>query len=164
MFVNLIWINLLKNNGILNEINYDFIIRINYVMCIVNLLPIFPLDGYMIIKAIMQLFNPYKKALKISLIVSLIAFGIFLTYNFVSFQPMISIFLLFEQIRHILNYKELYKKFLIYKSLFKKHKRYRIIDDYQMYKDCNNYKFENAHILNDMDIALKELSKNRFIT
>lgn len=158
-FVNLPFLNLLYNYGYINQINFDFIIRINYTMCFVNLIPIFPLDGHMILKAIFQLFFPYKKTLKITMVISIVCFLLFLTYNFISFQPMISIFLLIEQIKHMINYKENYKKFLIGKTLFKKQKKYKIINDYQMYKDVNNYKFENKKMLNDVDIATIELKE-----
>lgn len=162
IFINLPWIVLLFNNGYINEINYQFLFRINIVMCVVNLIPIYPLDGYMIVKALLQLFFPYKNSLKISIIISLLFLVVFIGYNFISFQPMITSFLILEQIKHIVNYKNLYRKFLVYKSFLRKQKKYKVIDNYQMYKDCNNYKIENEKILNDVDIATKEL-KNMLI-
>lgn len=158
-FVNLPVIYILYKYSFINEVNSNFLLRINYSMCIVNLLPIFPLDGYMIFKAFLQLFFPYKKSLKCSTIVSIISFVLFLTYNFISFQPMISCFLLIEQIKHVYDYKTIYKNFLIDKSMMKKKKRYKVIQDYQMYKDVNNYKIEKEKVLNDADIAAVELKQ-----
>ncbi len=159
MILNLPWIILLHKNGWINEINYQFLFRINIVMCVVNLIPIYPLDGYMIVKALLQLFFPYKRALNISIIASFIFLTIFIGYNFISFQPMITSFLILEQIKHLFNYKNLYRKFLVFKSMLRKQKKYKVIENYQMYKDCNNYKIEEGKILNDVDIATKELRK-----
>ena len=53
----------------------------------------------------------------------------------------------------------LYKNFLIYKSKIKKQKKYKVINDYLLYKDVNNYKIEKDKVLNDADIAAKELKK-----
>lgn len=159
MFINLIWIKLLYENNLLNDFLYDYIIHINVLMCFANLLVIFPLDGYMIFKGILQLFIPYKKALKVSMIFSIITFFFFVLYNFISFQPMITIFLFLEQIKHIKDYKKLYQDFLIRKTKRKKERKYKVINDYLMYKDYNNYKFESKKVLHDNDIAIIELKK-----
>lgn len=159
---NLLWINIFYNLAFLNKINYDFLLQINLAMCLVNLLPIYPLDGYMIIKAILQKFFPYKKALKIANIISLISFIIFIFYNFISLQIMLTIFLLIEQIKNLLQRKNLYQKFLIYKSKLIKHKKFKVIPNYLMFKDVNNYKIEKNKILNDQDIAILELQKTNY--
>ena len=130
-------------------------------MSILNLIPIYPLDGYRILKAFLQLLVPYKKALKISNIVSTISFIFFMFINFISLQILWSMFLLIEQIKNIKNYKKLYKRFLIDKTNKKLLKKYKMIEDYQMYKDVNNYKIENDRILSDFDIATIELARFR---
>lgn len=159
MFFNIVWIELMFKYSIINEINYSFIKRINVVTCFGNLMPIYPLDGYVVLKGIIQLYFPYKKALNISNVVSIIFLIAFIIYNFISFQPLVTIFLIVEQIKNLKNYKLIYKNFLIYKSKIMKHKKYKIINDYLMYKDVNNYKFEKSTVLNDTDIAIKELKK-----
>lgn len=156
---NFIVIFLLKKYEIINIVNYNYLFRYNYLMCLLNLLPIFPLDGYMLIKAILQKFITYKKALKTSVILSLSFFVIFLIFNIFYFQPMVVFFLLIEQLKNIFLWKETYKKFLINKSLNKKEIKYKIIKDYNMYKDANNYKFEDEKILDDKTIASIELKR-----
>lgn len=157
--INLLWITLFNKIGLINSINFEKILLINFLMAILNLLPIFPLDGYMIVKAILQLIMPYKKALRYSLIVSVLFLFLFTIYNFYKFQPMVLFFLIIEQFKNIKQYKVLYKQFLIYKTLGKKHKKYKMIKNYDMFKDCNNYKLENKIILDDVKIASKELNK-----
>ena len=147
----------LKKINLINENNFNFLTKVNYLMALFNLIPIFPLDGYRILKAILQLFIPYKKALKISNIISFICYFLFLMINFISIQIMLSSFLLSEQLKNIKNFKIVYKYFLISKTNKIKHKKYKMIDDYQMYKDLNNYKVENENLLSDYEIATREL-------
>ena len=72
---------------------------------------------------------------------------------------MILFFLLIEQVKNVLEYKNIYKKFLINKSLNKRKKKYKIINDYSMYKEVNNYKLEVNKILDDKQIASIELKR-----
>ena len=64
-------------------------------MFIINLLPIFPLDGYVIIKAVFQTIFSYKKSMNIANVISIIGFVLFFIYNIYDFQPMVLFFLLF---------------------------------------------------------------------
>ena len=116
--------NILFKTNIINNVNYEFLLNANLIMCLLNLLPIFPLDGFIVIKAILQLLIPYKNVLKVSTIISLISFIGFCIYNIFDFQPMVLFFLLIEQIKYILSYKNNYKNFLIYKTLFKKERSF----------------------------------------
>lgn len=63
------------------------------------------------------------------------------------------------QFQYIKEIPILYKKFLFSKTYYKKHKKFKIIKDYDMYKECNNYKFENNEILDDKMIAFKLLGQ-----
>ena len=100
---------------------------------------------------------PYKKALKISMIASLMFFSLFILVNLITYQPMFTFFLLIEQIKNIITQKEKYKYFLLIKLINKKHKKYKIISNYSMYKDFNNYKIEGKEFINDYQIAKIEL-------
>lgn len=157
--VNIVVFSVMKNNNIINKVNYNYLFRYNYLMCLLNLLPVYPLDGYMIIKAFFQKILTYKKAMKMSLIISLIFFIIFALSNIYYFQPMVLFFLLLEQVKNIFGYEDIYKKFLIEKSLNKRKKKYKIISDYSMYKEANNYKVEANKILDDKQIASIELKR-----
>ena len=155
--VNILVFRLLYEYDFINQINYDYLSKINIIMALVNLLPIFPLDGYKIFNNILLTIFPYKKSLNISMFTSFISFVGFIFINLITNQITFTMFLLFEQIKNIFNFKYLYKRFLIHKTNYKKTKKYRIVKDYQMYKDINNYQFEKDKILNDFDIATIEL-------
>lgn len=161
-FINLIWINLFLKLNLINYVNYEFLSDANLIMCLLNLLPIFPLDGFIVIKAFLQLIFPYKNVLKISMLISLFSFVAFAIYNIYDFQPMVLFFLLFEQIKYFVFLKKSYKNFLIFKTMNKKEKKFKVINDYNMYKDANNYKIESQKVLNDSNIAQIELKNIKF--
>ena len=156
-FINIIWISLFYRNNFLTSINNNFLTTKNFVTFIVNLLPISPLDGFNVLKGFLQMIFPYKKALKISMITSLIFFSLFILVNLITYQPMFTIFLLIEQIKNIIIQKKKYKVFLLIKLINRKHKKYKIINNYNMYKDFNNYKIEGKEFINDYEIAKIEL-------
>ena len=159
VFINILIANSLFTYNLISIISFNNIISLSIAMALCNLLPIFPLDGYKVLKSMLQIFIPYKKALKVSNIISLIAFTSFIFINFISFQLTITLFLCFEQIKNLKNYKQIYKRFLIYKTMNKKKKKFKMINDYQMFKDVNNYQIEKNKILDDYDIATIELKK-----
>lgn len=158
-FLNIIWIKIFYECDLINYVNYNFLSVINFVTFAVNLLPIAPLDGFNALKGIMQIIFPYKKALKYSMIISLVFFAFFILINAITPQPMFTFFLLIEQIKNIMLQKNKYMDFLLTKLVNKKHKKYRLISDYNMFKDVNNYKIENSKFINDFDIAIIELKK-----
>ena len=160
-FLNIIWIEIFYRYELINFVNYNYLSSINFVMFVVNLLPIVPLDGFNVLKGIMQMVLPYKKALKYTMFISLVAFILFIFVNIITYQPMFTIFLLIEQIKNIILQKEKYKEFLLTKLINKKHKKYRVISDYNMFKDINNYKIENDQFIDDSQIALIELNNTK---
>lgn len=158
-FINIVWIGILYRYNIITTVNYNYLKVINFVTFSLNLLPIIPLDGFNVLKGIMQILLPYKKSLKVVTIVSLVFFALFILVNIITYQPMFTLFLLIEQIKNIITQKEKYKKFLLTKLVNKKHKNYKLITNYDMFKDFNNYKIEEKKIINDYDIAKKELKR-----
>ena len=54
----------------------------------------------------------------------------------------------------------LYRRFLYIKTSNKKYKRFKVLKNYNMYKEKNNYKIEQEKILDDRMIALKLLKEN----
>ena len=159
MLINMLVFSFLYRYKIINDINYNYLSKINVLMALINLFPIFPLDGYKIFNNILNNIFPYKKSLKISMIISCVFFMFFVCINFISNQFSLTLFLLFEQIKNIIGFKSIYKKFLVSKTKLVKLKKYKFIKNFQMYKDINNYQIENDKILNDFDIATSELRR-----
>lgn len=100
---------------------YELFLIYNTTILLFNLLPIIPLDGYQFLRCIWEILFPFKKAFKISFVISLVAVFLFITYN---------------QIFSLNNY--LIVSFLIYK----------IIYEYRNFK-YQNTRFELERYLND---------------
>ena len=100
---------------------YELFLTYNTTILIFNLLPIIPLDGYQFLRCIWEIFLPFKKAFKISFIISIISVLLFITYN---------------HLCSLNNY--LIITFLIYK----------IVYEYKNFK-YQNYRFELERCLND---------------
>lgn len=158
-FINLAFINILYKNQLISYVTYNFCLNGNIAINLFNLLPIYPLDGFKIFNGLVQYLLPYKKSLLSGLFVSIIFFISLLVYNIFNPQIVITIFLFIMQFQYIKEIPILYKKFLFSKTYYKKHKKFKIIKDYDMYKECNNYKFENNEILDDKMIAFKLLGQ-----
>ena len=66
--------------------NIDFVFDINIFLAILNLLPVYPLDGYNILKCVLNLFNKqiflkYVEYIVLSLLFILSIFTFFFSYN-----------------------------------------------------------------------------------
>lgn len=156
-FVNFLLIQLCFKIGWISQHTFAFLNDANKIISLFNLLPIYPLDGYQIIKGFLSLIVPFKTTLSISITISLIGFCFFVIYNFFHLQLFLLLFLFLEQIKHLHDYKKMYQRFLIFKTRRKKYKHFKIIHNHFMYKDKNNYLITENKIYDDVDIAYEEL-------
>lgn len=135
IIVNILLMPFLK--GELSEIN-------KYIL-IFNMLPIYPLDGGLVIKGILSYFVEYKRLLKILPFISIVAVGFLFFVSFSNLNMfLILIILLFRNIEELKNYKLKYQAFLLNKYInpnIKLNNRFinRIKDViYHFYKGFNN--------------------------
>ncbi len=121
----------------------------NIILLIFNILPIYPLDGFMIITSILSNFMPYKKVMKLMGIISLL-FLILLTFITVFFHLglnsiLFTIYLFKLTIDYLRYQKKNFKSFLLSKILYPNNRLQNkkinndtlIIDN--IYKGKNNY-------------------------
>ena len=104
------------------------VVQINAAIILFNLLVIPPMDGYFICKHLLAYFIPYKKVLKINIIISLCL--IFLIIFFLKISLMYYCYLIYFFILTIINYKNIrndFESFLLkkYLSINLKLKNYR---------------------------------------
>ena len=115
----------------------------NTTILIFNLLPIIPLDGYQILRCIGELIFPYKKAFRISAIISVVFIIFFITFN---------------QIFSLNNY--LIVTFLIYKMITElKNFKYQ---NYRFELERVLYNFKYHHIKNEKKPNLNLLKKDTY--
>ena len=137
---------------------YKMINYYHYHILIFNLLPIYPLDGGKIINILLSEFIPYKKSLKISILISYLIIVLFI---FKLEQRYINIIIM-ELLLVVLIYKEnkkieyIYNKFLLERHLKKYNfKRINIINN------INNLYRDRRHLLKKEE---KYYTEQEFLT
>ncbi|MBR1376724.1 MAG: hypothetical protein IJ565_02810 [Bacilli bacterium] len=108
----------------------------NYGLFIFNFLPIYPLDGYKLWSIFLNKFIPFKKTMRIMLIISMLSLTIFIKKDVIY---LVILLLLFNGIiSEFKNIDNIYNRFLLERHLFSFHfrKRKRINNVNNMYKDC----------------------------
>lgn len=129
----------------------------NYGLFIFNMLPIYPLDGYKLYSIILNKFIPFKYAMKIMLIISILSLTLFIRKDLI--YIVILLLLLNGIIKEVKNINFIYNKFLYeryrYNLYFKKRKIIKNINN--MYKDkIHIFKVKNKYITE------KEILEKRF--
>jgi len=107
-------------NNLIRESTYNLFNIYNKTIMLFNLLPIIPLDGYIILRSILEYIFPYKKTYYISLIVSIISIILFITYNeiFSLNNYLIISFLIYKIVTSIKDFKYIYMRFLTERYLY----------------------------------------------
>ena len=155
-------IYILYKYGYIRKYIFDLFITYHYSILFFNILPIHPLDGSIILNQFLSLYLPYKRTLKINVIISILSGIILLTINYYQFNYT-TILLIAIIVNNIIKYYQninyLFNKFLLerylYKIYFLKRKTIKKIDN--MY--LNKY-----HIINENNTYLteKQVLKRRF--
>ena len=129
---------------------------------IFNLIPMIPLDGYIIIKGFLEIFFSYKKAFYISSIISVFSMGLFITYNevFSLNNYLIISFLIFKLVKEIKNFRFLYWRFLMERYLdnfkYKKIKYHKKNNLDKLKKETYHYFRENNSYISEKKILAKK--------
>lgn len=150
-----------KNFAAIDLNFYNLFSKYNLFILFFNLIPIIPLDGYLILNNIFNILFSYLTSLWISLFLSIISLCLFVYYY--RSNQIIIIFLIFNIINYLKNIDVLYNRFILERYLYKlpfykikyyqdsnlkKIKRetlcyFKIENTYQSEKELLNKKFDN---------------------
>ena len=111
---------ILYQNNLINTYTYNLFLTLNTSLILFNIIPIYPLDGYIILSSIFNIFIPYLKSNIISLIVSIFTLIIFILYSYnhkINSIFVIS-FLLYKIYNYLKDYKYLQNKFLLERIMY----------------------------------------------
>ena len=143
---------------------YELFVTYNITILIFNLLPIIPLDGYQLLRSIWEILFPYKKAFKISLVISVISILLFITYNqILSLNNYLVIsFLIFKLVTELKNFKYQNMRFLLERYLndlpYRKIKNESIIDLSLLKKDTYHYFKKGNTYVSEKKVLNKKFS------
>ncbi len=142
---------------------FKLFLTYNTTILLFNLLPIIPLDGYQLLRSLWEIFFPYKKAFKISFILSVLSILLFITYNhlFSLNNYLIITFLIYKMVYEYKNFKYQNYRFLLERYLhdfpYQKIKNEKEVDLSLLRKDTYHY-FKR----NNTYVSEKKLLKRNF--
>lgn len=157
------FIFLLSNTNLLSDLTISLLYKYNFSIFLFNLIPIYPLDGGIILNLGLNKLFSYRKSYYLTFILSIIMLFIYVMINYYYSlnNYLIVIFLLTKIINYFQNYEYLYNQFLLE----------RYLDDFKYLKIKNNYE-SNLKVLKKDTLFYfyddyrwvneKELLKNRF--
>jgi len=119
------------------------------------------LDGYRIIKIILELFYTEKKVLKISNIISFIFTIIMFFYGFNKNQIFIISFIIINQYILLISFKKIYRNFLISKTNKNDSKNFKMHFFEDLYRPFNNLVVKDMKIYNEQEFSFYLLNKKR---
>lgn len=145
-------ISILYNNGYIRENIYYLFKSYHYAMVILNVMPIYPLDGFKILNSLFNKVFNYKTSNRLSFFISVIFIGIVFIFGINNYSYLIVIGVLIENTyKYYCNLEYLYNKFLL--------ERYLYDFNFSGIKIINNknklYK-EHKHLIKIKDKYLKE--------
>lgn len=119
LILYIFFFNLYKYN-LINTYTYNLFLSINTSLILFNIIPIYPLDGYIILNSIFNITIPYLKSNIISLIISIITLIIFIlySYNYKINSIFVISFLLYKLYNYLKDYKYIHNKFILERSMY----------------------------------------------
>ena len=114
----------LYKNNIIRTYIFEIFKNYHYSILFFNLLPIHPLDGSKIINLIMSKYLPYKLALKLTIVISIITAIIIIKINYYKFNYttiLIITIIIDNLIKYSKNINYYFNKFLLERYLYKYH-------------------------------------------
>lgn len=141
-----------------NTNNYNIFYNLNLSLIILNLIPIYPLDGYNVAKSIIENILKYKLSIKICNLISLLLILVLYIYT-----KNIIIFVVYYiiNIKNILMTNYIYNKFILERYLYpKQYKKFKIIDNISnLYKNKKNLIKIDRKLINEDDYYKVNYSK-----
>lgn len=106
--------------NLINTYTYNLFLSINTSLILFNIIPIYPLDGYIILNSIFNIYIPYLKSNILSLIISIITLIIFIlySYNYKINSIFVISFLLCKLYNYLKDYKYIHNKFILERSMY----------------------------------------------
>ena len=160
-FVSYFLLKYLYINNYISFLLYSEASKTNLFILIFNLLPIYPLDGYRIIKIIFGFLFSEKRVLKSTNIISLITTVFLLIYSFNNKQIFVISFLIVNQYMLFRSFKVIYRRFLVSKTIENADSRIKIHNLEDLYRPFNNYIIKNKKIYNEKEFSLILLNSNK---
>ena len=154
----------LYKNSIIREYIFDIFSKYYYNILIFNILPIHPLDGSKILTLMLSKLLPYKIAMKLNVLISILTGIIVLFSNYYRFNytTIIIIYIIINNlIKYYKNINYIFNKFLLERYLYKIHfkKTKRITKISNMFKDKYHIIKQKKGYLTEKQLLMRRFSE-----
>lgn len=149
--------------NLVSETMFNLVNKYNRFIFLFNIIPIIPLDGYLILNNCFNKFFSYYKCLWISLAFSVLSLGLFLFFYHNNF--VIVSFLLFNVINYLKNIELLYNRFILERYLYNfpysKISYYNNVDLKKLKRERLCYFMSKNTYLSEKNILAKKFDNKR---
>lgn len=164
ILLSLIFYLFFKNNRC-STYTYELFKNYNKTIILFNLLPIIPLDGYLLLRSLLEKVFPYHKVFYISFFISIVCILLFITINelYSLNNYLIISFLIYKMYDAYKNHKYVYNRFLteryIYKLPYQKLKYENGNNLKLLKKDTYHYFKTNDKVYSEYHLLAKKFDK-----
>lgn len=131
----------------ISPILFDYAIKINGLLMIFNLLPIYPLDGHQVLIILLSFIFPYRCTLFLSGIISTILLIFLIITKATISYLIICVFLISEQIMYFKNYSKQYYHMLLLRDKYVIYSHLKINKGYSLYRPYFNVYVKNKKMV-----------------
>ena len=140
-------------------IDSSYLLEVNKLVFVFNLLPIYPLDGSKIILLLLSLFKDYYQAIKLQIKISLLSLSILIVlYNEMSYL-LVYFYLLYANYEYIKEFRFMIIRLFLKRLDGNDYKRYKINKKICFYRPYNNIYVIDGYTFKENQM-LKKLIKN----
>lgn len=117
----------------------DYLLMINKLVLIFNLLPIYPLDGSKILLLVVSLFKDYYQAIKLQIKISIFSLSVLIVlYNQLGYI-LIYFYLLYINYQYIKEFRYMIIRLYLNRIHHNQYHRFKLNHDFRFYRPYKNY-------------------------
>ncbi|MFQ7174369.1 MAG: site-2 protease family protein [Thomasclavelia ramosa] len=140
-------------------IDSSYLLEVNKLVFVFNLLPIYPLDGSKIILLLLSLFKDYYQAIKLQIKISLLSLSILIVlYNQMGYI-LVYFYLLYINYQYIKEFRYIIIRLYLKRMHDNQYHRLKINHDYRFYRPYENYYLIGGNGYSEKEV-LQYLIKN----
>ena len=140
-------------------IGSSYLLEINKLVFVFNILPIYPLDGSKIILLLLSLFKDYYHAVKLQIKISLLTLSILIVLYIEIGYLFVYFYLLYGNYKYIKEFRFMIIRLFLKRLDGNEYKRYKINKRMCFYRPYNNIYVIDGNVFNE-EKMLKKLIKN----
>lgn len=137
----------------------EYLLSVNRLVFVFNLLPIYPLDGSKILLLIISMFKDYYQAIKLQIKISLLALSLLIVwYNKASYL-FVYFYLLYCNYEYVKEFRFMIIRLFLNRLVSNEYHRYKINEQLHFYRPYRNLYMIDGKTLSEKEM-IKKLIKN----